>query len=270
MFQVVQGTPSRMWYHVDNADRSSYPTLYVGQLLIATSDGVGSLGQASGVADTSGKKIPWGVVIGTNLATPAFSSTSNSSSITAVDPHSTTTAFLGGEGPYARRGDRSAMVEVALIVPSTVIKGDVRNAAIGTGPTVGVVTTASTTGAGFTCSAGLCDNSTPVGDLGTVYCRSGANMGTYRITTDTSATVKTVGHYFPYDIATGDTFVNVPMRTVGSSYVQTDANALYLNAAANPATDYWIVEVHHLNLAAANQEYVEFRFGGDHFAKART
>jgi hypothetical protein len=273
MFQVIRGSPARMWYHVDCADRSTYETLYIGQLVTPGYDGafcdaVMNLGQATGINATTYKKQPFGVVIGTNLRTPGFSTTSNSDYITAVDPHSSTTEFAGGEGPYAVRGDHSAMVEVALIDPCTVLKGDLRNAAIGTGPTVRTVSTASTTGAGFTVSAAF-DFTTPVANLTTVYCRSGANMGIYRDTTDTSSTVVTTDQYFPYDIAVGDTFVRVPLRMVGNSYVQTDAEALYFNTAANPATNYWTIQVIHLDLSTANQEYVVFRFDGDHFCAVR-
>lgn len=270
-FEIVWGSPATIWCPVDNVDRSSWERLYVGQLVYALSDGVANLGQATGIADTTGgKKVPYGVVVGTNLRTPSFDTTYKGETILASDPHGSTVEFVlhGGSGKMPV-GDTAAYVNVAVIAPSTVLKGRFFNAAYGTAITVGTVTTGSTSGAGFTCSAALSDASTPVADLGTVYCRSGVNQGIYRVTTDTSATVKTVGMYFPYDIAIGDTFVNVQARPWGQSYVQTDTEATYFNAAANPATDYWIIDVIALDLSTAGQEHVIFRFNGDHFAKAR-
>ena len=267
MFQIISGSPGRMWYPVDNADRSTYATLYIGQIVIASSDGLKRMEKASGAADTTGKQIPFGVVIGTNLKNPVGSSTSNTEYITAVDPHSTTTEFVGGEGPYVRRADKSALAEVAIITPDTILKGDIRNAALSTGPTVGIVTAGDTDGAGFTAST-TCDF-TPVASLCSLYCRTGANAGVYRITTDTSTTVKTVDHYFPFDIAVGDTFVSVPMRICGSSYVNTDANSLYIDVSQSPATDYFIIDVLELNLTEAGHEYAIFKFNFDHFTKYR-
>jgi len=266
-FEVIQGSYGRVWVPVDNADRTTYETLYNGQLVKTGSDGVVNLGTASGALDTTGEGQIYGVVVGTNKRTPTFDSTYKGDYITAVDPHSNTTefAFHGrGKMPF---GDTAAYVSVDVIGPASVLKGRIFNAAYGTAITVGTVTTGSTSGAGFTCSAGLSDASTPVADLGTVYCRSGANRGIYRITTDTSATVKTVGMYFPYDIAVGDTFVNVQMRAWGTSYVKTDSEATYFDAAGNPATDYWGIEVIALDLSTAGSEYVIFRFDPAHFSK---
>ncbi len=267
-FQVMHGGYGLYWVPVDNADRTTYETLYEGQLVKTSSDGVVNLGQASGVLDTTGEGQIYGVVRGTNLKTPLFNSTYKGAYVQASDPHGNTTeyTFMGGGG-IIPVGDTAAYVQVEAIGPDSVLKGRIFNAAYGTAITVGTVTTASTTGAGFTCSAGLSDASTPVGDLGTVFCRIGANRGIYRITTDTSATVKTVGMYFPYDIATGDTFVNVQMRAWGTSYVQTDAEATFFSSAANPATDYWGIEVFKLDLSTAGSEYVIFRFDPAHFSK---
>lgn len=256
-----------VWAYVDQAARS-YETLYEGQLVYSLSDGVANLGQASGASDTSGKKVPWGVVVGQNRLDPLYSATYKGFYITSEDPHSTTTQYVLNEGMIPK-GDKSAAVLVELIGPHTVLKGRIFNASYGTAITVGTVTTASTTGAGFTCSGGLSDASTPVADLGTVYCRSGANRGLYRVTTDTSATVKTVDHYFPNDIAVGDTFVNVQMRPWGNSYVQTDAEATFFDASANPASNYWTIDVVKLDLSTAGDEYVLFRFSTDHFCLKR-
>ena len=266
-FSIVESPVRYVWSYVDNADRSTWPTLRIGQLVYQVSDGVGNLGQASGAADTSGKKIPFGVVIGTNHRNTSYDTTYKTDSITAYDPHSNSVERVLGEGHIASRGDRSAMVQVAVIGPNTVLKGKIFKTSFGTAPDVSTVTTGSTTGAGFSGGAG--SFTTPVADLCSVYCRTGANQGMYRVTTDTSATVKTVGHYFPYDIAIGDKFVQVPMRPQGKSYVQTDAQAMFIDAAANPATNYWIINVLELDLSVAGMEHVKFQFNADHFTAAR-
>jgi len=270
MFQVITEPVRRMWYHVD-ANSGSFDTLYVGQLVKALtgSDGVAPLGSASGAADTTTEAVPFGVVTGVNLRSPLHSTTSNSIYITSASPHANTTERITGLGQYSFAGETAAMVEVALIDEHSILKGDIRNGGINTAITVGTVTTASTSGAGFACSAGLCDF-TPVDAICSVYCRSGANQGIYRITSDASAVTKTTDLYFPYDIALGDTFVGVPMRTVGRSFVQTDTESLYLNAGASPATDYWVAEIIELHLETPGQEYALFRFNGVHFIVTRS
>ncbi len=270
-FSIMQNSHGMIWAPVDQNARS-YATCYVGQLVYAGSDGVLTLAAAVGAADTNNKKIPYGVVVGTNNRTPVTNSTSKAEYITSADPHAAsaeTYALHGGSGPYPQ-GDLSAYVLLDLIGPDSVLRGSIFNAAVGTAITVGTVTTNSTTGAGFTCSAGLLDfTATNAADLSTVYCRTGGNRGIYRNLTSASTTIITVDHYFPYDIAVNDTFVGVAMRAHGVSYVNTDALALYFNAAAAPDTNYWIIDVIKLDLSTAGSEYVVFKFNGDHFCKAR-
>lgn len=265
-FQIAMGTPQLLWIPVDNADRSSWETLRIGQLVYAASDGAVNLGQASGASDTSGKKVPFGVVVGTNLYSPLNDTTYKTEYVTAVDPHSNTTDFRMSGSLNIPVGDKIAAVAIALITPETVLRGQLYNATYGVAPTVVTVTTGSTTGAGYT--AGACDF-TPVADLCTTMCRTGANQGIYRVTTDTSTTVRTVGMYFPYDIAIGDTFVSVPLRPLGTSYVQTDAEAMFLDVSASPATNYWAIDVIKLDLKTPGQEHCLFRFNIDHFGKNR-
>jgi hypothetical protein len=268
-FQIAMGTPQSIWIPVDQANRSAYETLRIGQLVYSSSDGAVNLGQASGVADTSGKKIPFGVVVGHNRYNPLFDSTYMTEYITAEDPHSTTTDYRMSASLNIPVSDKGGAVKIALITPETVLRGQLFNATYGVAPTVGTVTTGSATGAGFTCAAGLCDFSTPVADLCSVYCRTGGNQGMYRVTTDTSATVKTVGNYFPNDVAAGDTFVSVPLRPWGQSYVQTDTEAMFFDVSANPATNYWIIDVIKLDLRTSGNCHVLFRFNQDHFCAAR-
>ncbi len=264
MFDIHSGSPHALWYPVDCA-AGAFDTLYVGQLVKATSDGVAPLGAAAGAYDTTTEAIPFGVVIGTNKRTPSYSATSLSDSITSASPHANTTEFVLMEGAMIPKGDTSASVKVALINPNTIIKGSIFVTTIGTALTEGVVSTGSTTGAGFTSSA--INPATHVADLVTVYFRTGGNRGVYRITTDSSATVKTVEHYFPYDIAVGDKVVGVPLR-VGYSKGQTDSESLFINGAAAPQTDHWGLNVLWLDLSVAGKECVYFQFGAIHFVGA--
>jgi hypothetical protein len=273
-FEVAFATNPRplVWCPVSSV-AGSYDTIYEGQLLqwndIVGLDGVRPLGAAAGIADTTTEgHVPFGIAVGQNAMSPSYSSTYKGFSITSALPHASTVEYAGVEGPYAK-GDKQAMVLVELINPSSIIKGRIFNATYGTAITVGTVTTGHASGTGFTCSAGLSDASTPVAALGTVYCRSGANMGIYRMTTDTSATVKTVTPATPFDIAVGDKFVNVQLKSGGTCYMQTDAESMFVNAAANPATDYWIIEVVKLDLSEPGNEYVLFRFNTDHFCRVR-
>lgn len=263
-FQVIENPIRTVWVPLDT---TSTPTLYNGQLVYSTGDGAGNLGQASGVGDTSGKKVPMGVVVGTNNRTPVFSTTSNSDSITAVITQAAQNArdYTGVEGAWSK-GDQQAFVQVTLIGQNTILRAPIYNSTLGTAPTLLTVTTGSATGLGFTSNA--CDF-TPVADLCTSYCRTGANAGLYRISDDTSTTVETNDVAFQNDIAIGDTFVRVPVRPFGQSYVQTDTNALFLDCTASPATNYWIIDVIRLDLREAGKEFVEFKFNSCHFDLVR-
>lgn len=265
-FEVMQNSYGRIWVPVDNANRT-YPTLYVGQLVQFTSDGAVNLGQASGALDTTGETTPAGVVVGTNRRYPLFSSTYKSEYITAEAPHHNTSDWVlhGGSGPLVV-GETSAHVQVDLIGPDSVLKGRLFNGSYGTAMTVGTVTTGNANGTGFTCSAGLMDAAgTIVADQATVYGRTGGNRGIYRITTDASATIKTVDYYFPYDITAGDKFVGVHQRAWGPTKCNTDSQATFIDVAQDTGTNYWGIFVIKLDLSTAGGEYVIFRFEGAHF-----
>lgn len=235
-----------------------------------TQDGVLPLGAAVGVADTTAFKIPLGVIVGFNAypGNEVYDSTykgTQMTSIASASLHGATTSYLGGGSMHTSVADGTAKAQIALIDTCTYLKAPIYNAAYGTAPSVCTVSTASTTGAGYTASA--CDF-TPVAGLCTTYCRTGANRGTYRVTSDTSTTVKTVYDYFRYDIAVGDTFVSVPLR-LGTCYIQLDAEATYIEASASPATNYYIVDVVELSLEEAGKEYAIFKFQPDQFSFAR-
>lgn len=235
-----------------------------------TQDGLLLAGAAVGAADTTAFKVPFGIITGFNTFPSNDTSFSGGrKTMTAVASssiHNATTSYLGVNTNHGGHADGRPWAEVALIDACTYLKMPIFNAAWGTAITVGTVTTASTTGAGFTAGA-FCDV-TPVAGLCTAYCRKGANKGVYRVTSDTSTTVKTFYDYTVYDIAVGDQWVSVPLR-LGVSYINLDATATFIDAAGGTATNYYIVDVVDINLETAGEEYAIFKFQTNQFDMAR-
>jgi len=264
-----QENPLKRWVPVKPG-----ATCYVGGICAfdstaKTDQGVIMLPQAAGASNTTNKDIPLGVIVGTNLKTPSFDSTYKTNKITAVAAGSSygdTTEYVGVEGPWGR-GDNRAMVEVMIIDPTTVLKAPLYNNAVGTGLTVLTATVASSDGLGTTTNA---TQVTPVADITTAYCRTGGNMGAYRILDTTSTTVHTWTQAMNNNIAVGDTFVITPGLPIGPSFLQTGATcASYIDASVSPATNYWIVNVLGMDLRESGKETVEFRFDADNFSSVR-
>jgi len=251
-------------------------TIYVGSIVCidqsGLDEGVICRGVADGAADTSNKDRPFGVCIGTNNYTPSYDSTYKTEKITAgaaAAPHTNTTDYRNVEGPWSKGDSGSrAMVKVELITPSTVLRAPIFNAAVGTAPSLLTATAGAANGLSATTNG--CDF-TPVANLCTIYCRSGSNAGVYRITDDTTTTAPAWDVAMPYDTAVGDTFVRVPIRHFGTSYVRIgdDTCASFIDCSQTPATNYDIIHVVRLDLSEAGSEFVDFMFDGDHFCTAR-
>ena len=265
---IIHGNPFTIWVPVKPAT-----TIYVDSLVCidssALDEGVIVRGQADGAADTTNKDVPLGIVVGTNNYNPQYSATYQAEYITAAaaaGPHTSTTDYRGVEGPYSK-GDKRAMVEVAVIDPCTVIRAPIFNNAVGTPPTELTVSTGSATGLG--CTTDACDF-TPVANNSTIYFRTG-NRGIYRQTDDTSTTVATWDVATPYDVAVGDKAVRVPVPQLGQGFVRMgdDTCCSYINCSETPATDHDVIEVIRLDLSRAGHEFCDFRFGVDHFALLR-
>jgi len=260
-FSVVRGgIPKPMWVQIVDSD-----TLYVGQLVYTNAEGVAPLSTAGGAYDTTNKKVPFGIVAGTNLATPLFSSSYSADYITDVTPLASTTDYRGIEGVWSK-GDKVAMVEVIRINPETVIRGPLYNSSFGTAPTVVTVTTGSA--AGTSATVGAVDVA-GVANLSSLYFRSGANAGAYRVTDDTSTTAITWDKPTTNAVAVGDTMVRVNIRPTGLSRVQFDSESMFVDISAAVTTDYYGINVLKLDLSEAGKEHVEFTFNIDHFAAAR-
>jgi hypothetical protein len=264
-FHVVQGSPQNIWARVDGTE-----ILYVGQIVTGSSDGVLPMTGAVGGADTTGKAVPFGVVVGTNRKTPVSDTTANSEYITGVVSQAGQIAVEKGmvEGIYSKR-ETSAMVEVAVIDPSTYIYGPIYNAGYGAIPTVQTITTIQADGMLTAETWSNADAASFVADESTIHMRTGLNTGLQRIGINTSRTAPQVIHAFPYDNTTSDTGLQVPIREIGTAKLNFDDESTYIDVAHTYTTNYYVVEVIKLDLSVAGKEHCIFRFGMDQFALLR-
>lgn len=263
-FKVVHGpSVQKIWAPIVDSD-----TLYIGQIVECQgAEGCTPIGVSAGANDTTGKVVPFGIVVGIN-SIPGygnFDSTYKTDKITDATPHASTTEFQSVEGVWPK-GDKQAMVEIALIDATTIIEGPIFNAAVGTAPTVGTVTTGSADG--LSCTTNAVDVA-GVAVLSTVYFRAGANKGQYRISDDTSATAHAWDKATVYDVEVGDTLVKTNLRAIGPSRVQFDSESIYIDCAAALTTDYYGIDVIKLDLSVAGKEHCHFRFNADHFTLKR-
>jgi hypothetical protein len=266
MFSLAQGQSTQaVWCQIVDLD-----TCYIGQLVGVSAEGVITMSAAAGAADTTGKVVPFGIVIATNNKTPVFDSTYNTESITDVAPSSNPYEHhVGIEGPQAKMA-RTDMVKVALIDPSTVIRGDIRNGGAGTAITVGTVTTDGANSC-TTSTVGIPDPTYWAKTWATMYVRSGRAQGQYRVLDSVSSTSLSWDKATHVQVATSDTVVVANgMRPVGISRMQTDGEAMYIDQGVDCSSNYYSIIVHRLDLSVAGKEFVEFRFAGDHFAALRT
>ena len=259
-FSVVESPLRTIWMPVGTAAAAATAnTLYVGQLvtntIALTTSGLSAFVQ-SGTPDT---RVPFGVVVGTNNKDPLYDSTYKCEYISSAPTVAGQLArkYALVEGMHGK-GDPQAMVKVAVIGADTVLRGRIFKSAYGTAPTVGTVTTGAA-GTGYTCSAGL--GLTRIAYNSTHFCRSGANMGIYRIGYDagTTAAAVTFYNYYPYTISAGDTFVCVNVAQ-GHTLMTFDALGLYVDGqAAQTASNR--VQVLEIDLSVAGNESVLFRYG---------
>ncbi len=270
-FSVANGSIWDTWVPVNFAN--SADTLYEGQIVgsslassVPAGEGVLPLGAAAGASDTTGKAVPFGIVVGSNAANPTYNSTYKGFSIASVGSQADQLArdYRGAEGQYAK-GDPQALVKVSVIGADTIIKGPIFNGAYGTACAVFTNTAASTDGLTITTSAVA---QTPIAYNVTWYCRSGANKGLYRTAYSTSKTSHTLYIGFPHDIAVGDTFVPIFLRP-GTCCAQFDGESTYIEQQPAYATNYYLIDVLEINAEVAGEEYAIFKFNADQFAGAR-
>ena len=270
---IAHGSPHTIWTPIKDSE-----VIYVGGIvscdISAPAEGVQMLPDAAGVFNETNNDMPLGVCIGTNRKNPLFNTTYKCEYITdpgATDAHDGASVEYYTQGDFAK-GDPIAMAKIALITPSTILRASIFNAAVGTAPTIMTVTTGSSDGLGITTNA---TQFTPEAyPTATIYCRTGANAGAYRLLDAASSTVHTWDKAMRTDIAVGDTFVAVPMRFFGPSQIMfNDVSATFIDCADAPVlagTNRWSVIVTKLDLSEAGNEYCEFYFDTVHFSALAT
>ena len=270
-FKICQGSQAieQAWFPIDSIN-SGTTFLNVGQLVklqLTAFNGMNPLAIAAGIADITNKQAIFGVVTGTNNypLTETFNATYGQFMTTALTQAAQAAIQkMGAEGMHPK-GDTAPMVQVAMLTPYTTLEGPIYNATYGTAPTLLTCTTANAAGTSVTTNA--CDVIT-VAEMCTIYCRTGANAGIYRILHSASTTVHTETMAFPNAIAVGDTFVVLPYRQ-GQSYAQINSTAGYIgmcfDCAVGPVTNYFRLDVKELDFAKSGQEKLIFRFNAIHF-----
>lgn len=252
------GTPQGVWLPIGE-------TVYDGACVCVDTTAVADdkmfiqLPQASGTYNSTNYDIPFAAVIGNNLRRPLFNSTGLCNYIGYTNPHDSTTEYVSTGGHLAA-GAREPMVKGTLIDPSTILRAQLVNAAVGTPPTVVTgLSAASSTGVALT--TGAADVAT-VDGYATIYFRSGLNKGQYRKLDSTASTTVHTWNLPTYaDTAVGDTALVININLFGFSKIQllaTYLNCIDINEALT--SHYYIVDTVKLNLAEAGNEFVEFRW----------
>jgi hypothetical protein len=275
IIQKVENTPP-IWCAMDGSS-----TYYLNQLVsvvapsaAAVTGAIKPLSVPAGAADTTNKQVMYGVVVGFNDNPGTFNTTGQYSTGVTTKAAQLARVYAGAEGMY-KKGDPQPLVQVELIFPTTLLRGNIYNAALGTAPTV-ISDTVGTDSTGYT-SAGTTTAADValVASLGTIYCRTGANAGIYRSTLNTSASAPQVTVAFPYNVALADTFVMVPYKQgfsqvyINGTGTGAGAGGLFLDCSNNGSSNSFIVNIVSLNLTTAGSEYADFYFGADHFCFAR-
>jgi hypothetical protein len=280
--EVVRHPIDVIWALADYTTGSTAQTFEIGQLVTSktgsatnSTQGLTTMIAAAGAVDTTGKIVPFGIVVGTNNFTKSFdgaatglsySSGLEYASSTNTQALQTARDFRGVEGTYPKN-DPALYVRIALIGPSTIIKAPIFASTWGTAPTVYTPSAVNgTAGLGFTTSS---ISPTPTAYMHTWMCRTGANAGIMRTAYDASATAHTFYIYFPYKVAVTDTYVMAPLKQIGTSFAQFDSHAMFVDSAGDYSSNYYVIDVVRLDLRVAGQEAVYFKFNADHFCTAR-
>ncbi len=230
-------------------------------------EGIDLLDQASGAFDTTGETVVAGLVVGTSNENKVFEDGTTVSGFAGEEITGIVTQAglagrtqLGNRGMYVK-GEKLVLAEIAVIDSTTRIRAPIFNGAFGTAPTLLTATSVDTDGLTETTNA---NDAAGVADLSTIYCRTGDNAGSYRVTDDTSTTVHAHDHPWMKDVAVGNTFVKVNIKQ-GFCRVQFDAAGLYIDSSAAVTADYYGIFVDYIDLRVAGEEFCEFRFMPKHF-----
>lgn len=265
-FSVVQHSVEQsvlQWCPVDQTD-----VVRVGMLVTSGAGGIKPFGTAVGFADltsvtlAAASSVPFGVVVGINNRNPVHDATYNATFGTGVTTQAAQLAreWVGAYGPI-QIGDPHLYALVHVITPSSVLRGPIYNASFGTAPTLqtdsdGTDTTGYTTAG----AASAPDAASFLAGNSTIVFRTGANALMQRKGKNTTAGAPSVYTAFPYDVADGDVLVQVPIPIMGAAQIDIDAEGSFVNAAAAYGTNYYVVNVHTIDLTEAGKEHVIFNF----------
>lgn len=273
MFKIVNSlNEPDIWCATDGST-----TYRIGQLVTVIGGGgstaafngaIRALAVPVGAADTTNKQVVYGVITGfNNRLNPTFDSTGEYATGVLTKAAQLARDWAFAEGMYIK-GDPQVLVSVERIFPHSIIRGSIYNGTLGTAPTV-VADTGGSDSTGYTSAGttGACDF-TPVANLASIYCRSGANAGMIRTTGDTSKTGPVATTGFPNSVALGDKFVRVPLCQ-GFSMIYIAGPGLYIDASELDSGNTFHAMVHSLRLDEAGKETADFSFSLDHFCYAR-
>lgn len=263
-FTVVSENFNVGWFPVNY----NTETLYVGQFVTldsTTPDYGVKAWNIAGANDTTVDQSVLGIVVGFNNRTPTFNTTYKGDYATSVSTQAAQLArdWVLAEG-MTSKGDPALYAQVAIVDCTTIIRGRVFDSAYGTAPDVITNTTASTDGSTIVSAA--TDHAGLAGGT-TWYCRTGANMGLYRLGYDTSTTSHTFYLTWPYDIAVGDTFVPVH-AALGTCKLMFDSVGTYVEQWGDNnsfGTNYIYARVLNMNLRDSGAEYITFQLTPNNF-----
>ena len=263
-FKVISGSPQTVWAPIADSD-----TIYIGQLVkcAGTGGGISPAGTASGAADTTGKGVLYGIVVGTNNSTPAYNSTYRTEYITDATPKASTTIFTGHEGPWSK-GDHCAMAEVSIINPSTVVRAPIFKGAVGTVlPEMTVTASKGHYGQATIDTTLQHGYSAGTSYYGTAYFRTGPNAGAYRLLTSQSSSICLTWDKDLYAAASNDDKVIVVkgIRPNGLSKIFVDSESLFISNAVTSTVNYYLGQVVRLDLRESGNEFCDFTFAPPHF-----
>ena len=229
-------------------NRTIGETMYVGQL--AQSGLIGKTGGDIQIADAAGETFDndngiAGIVVGA-YKDGTYNGTYYGEGVT----YDTTLANI-----LANTHKDAAMVQMIKIIPNvSLVKAPLYNATYGSALQTLTVTTGDATGLTVTHSGETLSDA--LDSYATIYCRTGANRGQYRVVTNcgTGAQVMTVA--FPYAIAIGDTFVRASaVLGLGGMNIPATANCI---DGDNALTYYYPVKYHSINLEESGKEFATF------------
>ena len=265
-----------VWRPMGDTDKdgATGDLFYQGQLLMNGSDGstathpwpdgVSPAKDASGAADTTDEMVLCGIIQGFNPRIRTLDSTYGVHRSAGVSSSSDQVARnIGPYGGHEVYADPAPKLQMATIMPWTQIQIQIYNSTINT--TISLLTSTAVSGTNVSATVNAVDF-TPVANLATIYCRSGANQGIYRQMTGTSTTALTWDKAFSRTMVIGDTFVAAPCR-LGPSWIQLDTEGIFMDGSATAGTDYYIFHVDELHFDVPGKEHVVGRFDPVHFGR---